>query len=199
MRAAINDIELIHKASHNGHEGDMAVKLNRTQRWILIAAATVGILFGLGGYTFLYAEGLSYFSADPVACVNCHIMTSQYDSWQKGSHHGVAACVDCHLPIDFVQKYLVKASNGYHHSKGFTLQDFHEPILIKDSNSQLLQENCLRCHGDIVSEMLTGATSDEDAVRCVKCHADVGHGEPAGLGGPMTQAELSEKPPRKEP
>jgi cytochrome c nitrite reductase small subunit len=177
----------------------MAVILNRKQRMILIAAATVGILSGLGGYTFLYAEGLSYFSADPVACVNCHIMTPQYDSWQKGSHHGVAACMDCHLPIDFAEKYLAKASNGYHHSKGFTFQDFHEPILIKASNSQLLQENCLRCHGDIVSEMLTGATSDADAVRCVKCHADVGHGEPAGLGGPMTRVELSEMTPRKEP
>ena len=42
-----------------------------------------------------------------------------------------ASCVDCHLPHDFVGKYLAKADNGYHHSKGFTLQDFHEPILIK--------------------------------------------------------------------
>ena len=177
----------------------MAVKLNRTQRWVLITAMTVGILSGLGGYTFLYAEGLSYFSADPVACVNCHIMTPQYDSWQKGSHHGVATCVDCHLPVDFIGKYLAKASNGYHHSKGFTFQDFHEPILIKPGNSYILQENCLRCHGDLVEEMLPGSTSDRDAVQCVKCHVGVGHGEPLGLGGAWTDAELREAAPSKEP
>jgi hypothetical protein len=44
-----------------------------------------------------------------------------------------------------------------------------------------------------------GDEGDADAVRCVKCHADVGHGEPAGLGGPMTHAERTEMTPRKEP
>lgn len=159
-------------------------------RWLIAVAALVGLTIGLGGYTFLYAEGFSYFSTDPAACANCHIMNPQYDSWQKGSHHGVAACVDCHLPLDFVEKYVAKASNGYHHSKGFTFQDFHEPIMIKDGNSHILQDNCLRCHGDIVSEMVNGATTDKDAIRCVKCHADVGHGEPAGLGGALTDEEL---------
>jgi cytochrome c nitrite reductase small subunit len=111
-------------------------------------------------------------------------MNSQYDSWQKSSHHAVAVCVDCHLPLGFVEKYAAKAMNGYHHSKGFTLQDFHEPIMIKPVNSQILQDNCLRCHGPMVDNMLAGATTDADAVRCVKCHGSVGHGPPAGLGRP---------------
>ena len=79
-------------------------------------------------YTFHYAEGLSYFSPDPKACVNCHIMQPQYDGWQKASHHNVAKCIDCHLPHDFIGKYYTKAENGFWHSKGFTLQDFPEPI-----------------------------------------------------------------------
>ncbi len=161
-------------------------------RLLLAAAAATGILGGVGGYTFLYAEGLSYFSTDPAACANCHIMNPQYDSWQKGSHHGVAVCVDCHLPVGFVDKYMAKASNGWHHSKGFTLQDFHEPILIKPGNSRILQDNCLRCHGDMVGDMLEGATTDADAVECVKCHMGVGHGEPAGLGGALRLDEIPE-------
>ena len=177
----------------------MTVFKTKFHRWMAIAAALLGAVAGLGAYTFMYAEGLSYFSTDPTACANCHIMKSQYDSWQKGSHHGTAACVDCHLPIDFFAKYMAKASNGYHHSKGFTFQDFHEPILIKEGNSHILQENCLRCHKDMVSEMLAGATSDKDAVRCVKCHADVGHGETVGLGGAMTPEELMTTGVRKEP
>jgi cytochrome c nitrite reductase small subunit len=83
-----------------------------------------GLVVGLVAFTFRYAEGLSYFSTDPPACANCHIMNDQYASWTKGPHHGATGCADCHLPHDFGPKYLAKALNGYHHSKGFTLQDF---------------------------------------------------------------------------
>ncbi|HMG56483.1 MAG TPA: NapC/NirT family cytochrome c, partial [Kofleriaceae bacterium] len=94
------------------------------RRWPLIALAIgLGVLLGLAGFTFRYAEGLSYFSTDPRACANCHIMRRQYDGWQKASHHGVATCADCHLPHTLFAKYRAKASNGWHHSKGFTLQD----------------------------------------------------------------------------
>ena len=44
-----------------------------------------GILLGLISYSFYYAKRMSYFSSDPKACVNYHIMQPQYDSWQKGS------------------------------------------------------------------------------------------------------------------
>lgn len=142
------------------------------------------MLIGVGGFTFRYAEGLSYFSKDPRACVNCHIMQSQFDSWQKGSHHAVATCVDCHLPHSFPEKYIAKAENGYHHSKGFTLQDFHEPIMIKSKNSRILQNNCLHCHEALVEELTMAAGHGEESPRCVQCHRDVGHGPTAGLGGP---------------
>jgi cytochrome c nitrite reductase small subunit len=139
-------------------------------------AIVLGISLGLGGYTFYYAQGLSYFSTDPVACANCHIMRDEYDSWNRSSHHAVAACVDCHLPHELVPKYMAKASNGWHHSKGFTLQDFHEPIMIKPANAAILQESCLKCHGDLVHEIVAGSTTANDAVSCVHCHNNVGHG-----------------------
>jgi|SRR4051794_19599898 len=147
-----------------------------SRAWPLVLAATLtGVFLGLVTFTFHYAEGLSYFSTDPKACANCHIMNDQFASWSKGPHHGDARCVDCHLPHETVQKYLAKASNGYHHSKGFTLQDFHEPILIKPRNAAILQGNCLRCHGDFVHDVLTGAGAREET-RCTHCHREVGHG-----------------------
>ena len=75
-------------------------------------------------------------------------------------------------------KYFAKALNGYHHSKGFTLQDFHEPILIKPRNAEILQDNCLRCHGDFVHDALVGPRRavHEDDGRCVHCHRGAGHG-----------------------
>lgn len=161
----------------------------------LLIAASLGALVGLGLYTFRFAEGLSYFSTDPAACANCHIMNAQYDSWQKSSHHAAARCVDCHLPHEFLPKYIAKAENGYHHSKGFTLQDFHEPILIKEKNSRILQANCIRCHEPLVHELLTGGHAATEPRRCVHCHQGVGHGEPAGLGGP----EQAERLERNEP
>ena len=147
-----------------------------TGRQVTLAACLAGLALGVAGFTFRYGEGLSYFSTDPKACANCHIMNDQFASWSKGPHHGDARCVDCHLPHDFVGKYLAKALNGYHHSKGFTLQDFHEPILIKPRNGEILQQSCLRCHGEFVHDVLVGASKPQDAVQCVHCHRGVGHG-----------------------
>jgi cytochrome c nitrite reductase small subunit len=142
-------------------------------KWLAISS---GLLLGLGAFTFEYAEGGSYFSTDPVACVNCHVMKPYYDSWQQSSHHTVATCVDCHLPHGFVGKYLSKADNGFHHSWAFTFQNFHEPIQIKPRNARILQANCIACHGDLVHGMLAAGVGEDGDVRCVHCHADVGHG-----------------------
>jgi cytochrome c nitrite reductase small subunit len=149
------------------------------RRWIrpwLAVAVPLGAALGLGLFTFDYAEGLSYASNDPAACANCHIMNEQYDGWLKASHKAVATCNDCHTPHDPVGKYTTKAINGYNHSKAFTLQNFHEPIMITRRNADILQDNCLRCHGDLVHEIVAGSTTAEDAVRCVHCHRHVGHG-----------------------
>lgn len=136
----------------------------------------------MGLSTFHYAEGFSYFSKDPKACINCHIMQPQYDSWQKASHHNVASCVDCHLPHDLLGKYIAKADNGYRHSKGFTFQDFHEPILITPKNSQTLQDNCVRCHDTMVHDVIGMSSKPNNTFQCVHCHTSVGHGERTGLG-----------------
>jgi cytochrome c nitrite reductase small subunit len=156
----------------------------------VLAAVSIGLLAGVGIATVDYAEGTSYLSADPAACANCHIMQSQYDSWQKASHHTVAGCVDCHLPADFAGKYLAKAVNGWNHSKAFTLQDFPEPILITPRNAEILHDNCLRCHADLVHAQ--ASTFAEEAPRCVRCHATVGHGDRLGLGGPPRRSPLQE-------
>lgn len=160
----------------------------------VVAAVLVGAAAGLGGFVFRYAEGTSYLSADPKACVNCHIMQPQWDGWQKSSHHGVAACADCHLPHDTVPKYLAKAENGWHHSVAFTLQSFEEPIRIKGRNVESLEANCLRCHGELTHPQRSTARRSGDVIPCVHCHATVGHGEKAGLGKPLPPPEKRREP-----
>ena len=146
------------------------------QRRALLLACTLGALSGLGLFTFDYAEGTSYFSTNPAACANCHIMNDQYDSWQKAGHHQAATCVDCHLPHDFIPKYLAKADHGYRHSKAFTLQNFHEPIQITARDKVIVQENCVRCHSDFVHELVEGSRLPSgEAVQCAHCHRGAGH------------------------
>lgn len=142
--------------------------------WLL--CALLGLAAGAGGYTFFYARGLSYLSSDPQACVNCHVMRDQFEGWEKGSHHAVATCSDCHIPHDFFGKWLTKGLNGYHHSEAFTFQDFHEPIMIKPRNAALLNANCLHCHGDYVREITAHRTNQAGDLTCVRCHDNVGHG-----------------------
>ena len=150
--------------------------------WGWMIVVLLGVLLGVGIYTFYYGEGWSYFSRDPMACVNCHIMQPQFDSWQKASHHTVASCVDCHLPHGPVSKLVAKAENGFWHSKGFTFQDFPEPIFIREHNMKILQRNCLHCHKDFVHDMLPAVGASPEAVNCVHCHRSSGHGETVGLG-----------------
>jgi cytochrome c nitrite reductase small subunit len=142
----------------------------------LVLAALVGVVVGLGTFTFSYGEGLSYFSTDPRACNNCHVMNDHYASWQKAGHHQAAVCVDCHLPHEFIPKYIAKADNGYRHSMRFTFMDFHEPIQITPRNADILQANCLDCHQQFIQAIVAGSTTAEDAVSCVHCHRGVGHG-----------------------
>jgi cytochrome c nitrite reductase small subunit len=142
----------------------------------LLLSILIGIFLGAGGYTFYYARGASYLSNDPQACVNCHIMQSQYNDWGKASHHAVATCNDCHLPHNFIGKWLIKASNGYHHSMAFTLWNFHDPIHIKPGNAGVLNANCLYCHRDFVREITAHRVIKDEELYCVRCHDSVGHG-----------------------
>ena len=151
----------------------------------LLASVLAGVFLGVGSYTFVVAHGTSYLSNDPAVCVNCHVMREEFDGWQHGSHHAVAVCNDCHLPHDnVVHKLFVKASNGYHHSKAFTLMNFREPIRIKPANAEVLEANCVRCHSALVEEitahgtlgMPTDPERKADLYGCVRCHEGVGHG-----------------------
>ena len=141
----------------------------------VMTAAAIGVMAALGGYTFLYARGYSYLTNDPRACANCHIMQNHYDAWMKSSHRAVAACNDCHTPPGLIPKYMVKAENGFRHSFAFTTGWFHEPLRITDSDRNVAEKACRKCHAEIV-EAIEGHDRQE-RVSCVRCHSEVGHME----------------------
>lgn len=137
-----------------------------------VLSALVGIVIGLGVYTFVYARGYSYLSNDPTACTNCHVMQEYYDAWMKSGHHSVAKCNDCHTPHNFFGKYAVKAENGFNHSWRFTTGWFPDNIEIRPRDAKVTEGTCRSCHQEIVTAIL--GTHDQ-GMSCIKCHADVGH------------------------
>ena len=150
---------------------------SRLRRSVFAGLCAASLVFGMGAFTFHTAKGTSYLSNDPRSCVNCHVMRDEYDSWQKSSHHAVATCNDCHIPHAFLRKWLAKGEHGWNHSVAFTTQDFHEPIQIKRKSFEDLQENCIRCHGELTSEIAGhGTLTRDDPLNCIRCHSSVGHG-----------------------
>jgi cytochrome c nitrite reductase small subunit len=133
-------------------------------------AATLGLVAGVGAYAFHYAKGASYLGNDPATCANCHVMQGHLDGWQAAPHHLVATCNDCHTPAGPISKYVVKALNGYHHSMAFTLGGYPENIRARPESRAVVEENCRRCHADLVADVAHGA-----GVSCVRCHSSVGH------------------------
>jgi cytochrome c nitrite reductase small subunit len=140
----------------------------------LAAAATLGLVAGVGAFTLHYGDGTAYLSHDPEACANCHVMHDHFDSWQQSSHRHGAVCNDCHLPPGFVGKWLTKADNGFLHSLAFTTDRFPEPLQIKPRNARRAQKACLECHAALVHAMAPGRGEHERPV-CVHCHSSVGH------------------------
>ncbi len=150
--------------------------VKRAGRWFWPGVAIlVGVFVGLAVFTFGYANGSAYFGKDPQACAQCHSMNAQFTAWSKGPHHHVATCQDCHAPHDNLAAWAVdEADNGFWHSLKFTLNTYPDNIKIREKNREVVQEACVYCHGDLVSQTEAGRPHGQ-GVPCLNCHNRVGH------------------------
>jgi cytochrome c nitrite reductase small subunit len=137
---------------------------------LTLAAVAAGLAIGVGAYAFSYAKGASYLGNDPATCANCHVMQGHYAGWQAAPHHGVATCNDCHTPAGLISKYVVKATNGWHHSFAFTMGGYPDAIRARPESREVVEANCRRCHADLVEDIAHGGDTS-----CIRCHASVGH------------------------
>jgi len=145
----------------------------RPNRRLLLLVILAGVAAGLGGFTFFFAQGASYLKDDPKTCMNCHIMQSHFDDWNRAPHKAVATCNDCHTPAGFVGHWAIKGLNGFNHGRAFTTGNFHEPIRIRPINKKVLLANCLRCHEPVIARMRMNARGEE--ADCSRCHRNTGH------------------------
>lgn len=141
-----------------------------------------GITAGLGLYTIYMSRAFSYLSDDPAACVNCHIMSSSYQSWSHSSHAQWATCNDCHVPqTSLAAGYAFKAVDGLYHAAMFTFRAEPQVIRPRHASNEVILENCIRCHTQLNTEFVkTGMVRYTDVKSgsqraCWDCHRDVPH------------------------
>lgn len=142
---------------------------------VWVAGAPLGILAGLGLFTFGYARGFSYLTNDPKACVNCHVMREEYAGWLRSSHRKAAVCNDCHTRHALLPKLMTKVRNGFQHAWAFTTGEFPDNIQIQSWNRKVTEEACLHCHEAIASAITSVHRRDDRSFSCLRCHGDVGH------------------------
>src|ERR1700757_456865 len=146
----------------------------------LFLGCALGLLIGLGGYTFIYSKGYSYLTNNPAACANCHVMQAQYDAWLKSSHRMAATCNDCHTPHNIIGKYAVKANNGFWHSFYFTSGHSPHTIEITKFDDQVVTNAGRRCHVSFTSAIDGNVIHGKAAgLQCTRCHNSVGPSESA--------------------
>ena len=163
----------------------------KNSKFLKYAALCVFVIaLGFLAYMVHISKALSYLSSDPKACITCHVMNTQYATWQHSSHAERANCVDCHLPRDnMVNKYIAKAKDGYNHTVAFTFNTYKNAITISDDGAKRVQENCISWHASVTSQMVSNSDLnhkyDDPSVatgrRCWECHKGVPHGKVRGL------------------
>ncbi|ANQ52677.2 cytochrome c nitrite reductase small subunit [Flammeovirga yaeyamensis] len=165
----------------------MLKKLIPPKQWQPVVIALLGAIVGLTLYIAQTARVTSYLSDDPETCVNCHVMTPQFESWKHSSHREVATCNDCHVPHDnVVSKYAFKAKDGLYHSYMYTLRMEPQVIKMHQPGREVVQANCVRCHNDQVtdakmSSWVANHSHDRTDRACWECHREVPHGRVKSL------------------
>lgn len=149
--------------------------------WRMPVWIALGVFAGLGAATVHISRAPSYMSDEPETCMNCHVMTQAYVTWNHSSHRNVATCNDCHVPHDNpIHTYAFKAQDGLRHASVFTLRREPQVLQLSSAAVPVVEANCRRCHEQLVGEVHARAWSPGDH-RCWDCHREVPHGRVQSL------------------
>lgn len=176
-------------------------KLRPPDKWKMPVTILLGIAVGLIFYLGYISKAHSYLSDNPETCVNCHIMAPQYATWNHSAHREVTNCNDCHVPHNNVfNKYYFKAKDGLRHATMFTLRKEPQVIYIHEAGQEVVQNNCIRCHSNKITDSKVLAYTDEfHAARterkCWECHRETPHGRVNSLSSvPDARVPVPETP-----
>ena len=141
----------------------------------------LGVAAGLGAFVFHISRAGSYLSDSPETCMNCHVMATEYTSWQHSSHARVATCHDCHVPhTSLAAEYGFAAKDGLWHSTVFTMRWEPQAIRLSAGAIPVVENNCRRCHAQLIADVAPAVHQPGD-LRCWDCHREVPHGSVRSL------------------
>lgn len=172
------------------------------KRWQRPVIVLLGMFCGLASYSIYVSKAWSYAFDDPEVCINCHIMTPEYTSWQHSAHRETAVCNDCHVPHqNMFVKYLFKGKDGLRHSTLFTLRAERQVIIIENEGKRVVKENCIRCHEALFDRSKLYTQTEGQYVShhtdrdCWDCHRGTPHGTVHSLSSsPNSLAPLLNSP-----
>jgi cytochrome c nitrite reductase small subunit len=172
--------------------------------WRISVVILTGILTGLFFLLLHISRATSYLSDNPETCINCHVMYPHYATWIKGSHGHRATCSECHVPQDnIIRHYFFKASDGLRHATYFTMRWEPQTIEIKPAGVNVVQENCIRCHINMIDmtklvEVTGTKAAQGEGKVCWDCHRETPHGTVRSLAS-TPHAPLVERLPEVMP
>ncbi len=138
---------------------------------LFVALAATVLAIGPARTADVAFRGAAYLTDDPKACLNCHQMKPEYESWFHSRHSTEATCNDCHLPRGLLTKWAGKAQAGLRHTYKFYTGDHPINIRIESLSKSIVQGNCQECHRQLVNEVKSG-----DGRYCFDCHRSTPHG-----------------------
>jgi cytochrome c nitrite reductase small subunit len=141
----------------------------------------LGVAAGMGLFVFHISRASSYLSDAPETCMNCHVMGTEYLTWQHSSHARVATCHDCHVPhTSLAAEYGFSAEDGLWHSTVFTMRWEPQTIRLSERAVPVVENNCRRCHAQVIADVAPAVHQAGD-LRCWDCHREVPHGSVRSL------------------
>lgn len=106
-------------------------------------------------------------------CGQCHVMDEQVDTYLHSAHRLGATCGDCHIPHSLVYGATYKAYTGTRDIVAVVTDTAPKEIRVTKLGQDILQENCLRCHGQMLEQV--GDTKRDGGRYCFDCHRSTPH------------------------
>jgi formylglycine-generating enzyme len=157
---------------------------------ILLTGFVTGLIF-----TILFNKLMDYTSTNE-SCEICHVHPHVFDSWKLSTHYDNPSgmhigCVECHLPPKGQGYLKEKIITGTRDIYGYLFKDsadfnWEAKSTLEYAARHVYKESCIHCHENLFPLTLTKDgqdahlyyTQNEDELRCINCHIDVGHYDP---------------------
>jgi cytochrome c nitrite reductase small subunit len=136
----------------------------------------MGFSSALGGLFVLYflfgpPQVMAYFESVEF-CSTCHIVEPMAEHLFHSVHSDKVSCVDCHLPNgNVIEHYVQKSWQGVIDPLVFYTNNVPDELKASAGMKKIVQDNCVRCHGQMVSEI-------DNKRQCWDCHRRLYHGRP---------------------